>query len=417
MTNEKEKKFDINDIVDHFKSLFSAEEIKLINHIIKHENDIFRIYNTLSSLFMGVIVSTIHSVEGNKIILASCISMCDIVDDDIFINFTLPHVYSQPLCIRTKTSLPKIFIDRGNNYSLNFLGNEGEIAVFGGNEDTKVTRNFVTFYPKDFWGIRKQFISQFASDMDMQRIPPHFIFGEFKFNDVEFKFKVTSEIYDIRRATKNFTLMQEFYLFCKSKYSSNSIDDVKGEYQVTQPIDSDDIYQDEGKRYILKVFNRERMSEDEICNELFIFLFMSYILQVESCYPKLLSWNLEFILIEFVNARPIRKNERPGMMFILLAILEKMHNYNLLNYNLLNIFSLKKYSFNPGSIFVNADNNTVCILDFGLKETTIKEDNYKSNMTEFISLIVDQFMENSEIEVVKKVKNMMIDEIMMNSIA
>ena len=91
--SEKDKKSDINDIVDHFKSLFSAEEIKLINHIIKHEKDIFRMYNTLSSVFMGAIVSTIHSVAGNRIILTSCISMCDIVDDDIFINFTLSWNY------------------------------------------------------------------------------------------------------------------------------------------------------------------------------------------------------------------------------------------------------------------------------------------------------------------------------------
>jgi hypothetical protein len=120
--SEKEKKFDINDIVDHFKSLFSAEEIKLIYHIINHEKDIFRIYNTLSSFFIGVIVSTEHSVECNTIQMLHCISMCVIVDDNIFITFALPTVTwcSQPLYLRTRTSLPKVFSDRDNNNSVSF---------------------------------------------------------------------------------------------------------------------------------------------------------------------------------------------------------------------------------------------------------------------------------------------------------
>ena len=162
--SEKEKKFDINDIVDHFKSLFSAEDIKLINHIINHEEDVFRMYNTLSSLFIGIIITTFHSVEGNTIVLNACISMCDIIEDDIFINFALPALYGQPAYFRTKTSLPKIFVDRDNNNSVNFIGNEGEIAVFGGNEGFKLTGGFLKLHPKDFWGIRKRFISQFTSD-------------------------------------------------------------------------------------------------------------------------------------------------------------------------------------------------------------------------------------------------------------
>jgi hypothetical protein len=160
--------------------------------------------------------------------------------------------------------------------------------------------------------------------------------------------------------------MQEFYQLCTTKYSSTSIDDVKGEYQVTQ---SDDIYQDKGKRYILKVFNRARMSEDEICNELFIFLFLSFRLQVESFYPKLLSWNVEFILIEFVNATPSVNIDRSywndsQSMINLIKILVRLHDYNILN-----ILSPKKYSFKPGSIFVSADNDIVCILDYHLFES------------------------------------------------
>jgi len=381
--SEKEKKFDINDIVDHFNSLFSALEKKIINHIINHEKDIFRIYNTLSSLFMGVIITTEHSVGGNTIQMFSCISMSDIVEDNILINFTLPP-YSYPLCFRTKTSLPKIVFDKDNS-SLNFLGNEGETAVFGGNDGLKSTGDFLEFHWKDFWGIRKRFISQFSSDMDMQQIPPHFIFGEFKFEVV---------LEEPRCTYQNLLYMKAFYQFCKSKYSSTSIDDVKEEYQVTQLIDSDDIHQDEGKRYILKVFNRSRMSEDEICNELFIFLFLSFTLQVESFYPKLLSWNVEFILIEFVNASPVLTPvERSQSMSMnnLFGILIILHDHNILN-----ILSPKKYSFKPGSIFVSADNDSVCILDFGLKETTSTEDNYKSNMKEFISVVFDQFYKSDE---------------------
>lgn len=175
--SEEDKKFDVNDIVDHFNSFFSEQEKKIINHIIKHEKDIFRMYNTLSSLFMGVIVTTIHSVGGNTIQCHACISMYDIVEDDIFINFTLPAVDLYFTShFRTKTSLPKIVVDKDNNYSLNFLGNEGETAVIEGNDGFKSTGDFLKFHPKDFWGIRKRFISQFTSDMDMQRIPPHFIF-------------------------------------------------------------------------------------------------------------------------------------------------------------------------------------------------------------------------------------------------
>jgi hypothetical protein len=215
--------------------------------------------------------------------------------------------------------------------------------------------------------------------MDMQQIPPHFIFGEFQFNVV---------LEEPHCTLQNLVYMQEFSKFCKSKYSSTSIDHVKGEYQVTQLVDSDDIYQDKGKTYILKAFNRARMSEDEISNELFIFLFLSFIMPVESFYPKLLSWNLEFIIIEFVNATPSVNIDRSHWnesqsMNNLFEILTVLHDHNILK-----ILSPKEYSFKPGSIFASADNDTVCILDFGLKGTTSTEDNYQSNMKEFISDII-----------------------------
>ncbi len=68
-----------------------------------------------------------------------------------------------------------------------------------------------------------------------------------------------------------------------------------------------------------------------------------------------------------------------------------MHDHNILN-----ILSPKKYSFKPGSILVSADNDSVCILDFGLKETTSTEDNYQSNMKEFIYDTIDHFCKQDE---------------------
>jgi len=137
------------------------------------------------------------------------------------------------------------------------------------------------------------------------------------------------------------------------------------------------------------------MSEDEICNELFIFLFLSFTLQDQSFYPKLLSWNVEFILIEFVNATPsasfsIEQSQLMSMIN-LFGILSRLHDHNILN-----ILSPKKYSFKPGSILVSADNDSVCILDFGLKETTSTEDNYQSNMKEFIYDTIDHFCKQDE---------------------
>jgi hypothetical protein len=47
----------------------------------------------------------------------------------------------------------------------------------------------------------------------------------------------------------------------------------------------------------------------------------------------------------------------------------------------------------------------VCILDFGLKETTCTEDNYQSNMKEFIDDTIDKFYDHDRM-------NMFIDELM-----
>jgi hypothetical protein len=153
------------------------------------------------------------------------------------------------------------------------------------------------------------------------------------------------------------------------------------------------------------------MSEDELCNELFIFLFLSFTLQVEAFYPKFISWNVEFILIEFVNATPlvhiaIERSQSMNEVLKFCKILDYLHDYNILN-----TLSSKKYSFKPGSIFVSANYATMCILDFGLKETTSTEHNYQSNMEEFISDIIDQFYKNDE-EPKEWFKNLLIDEIM-----
>ena len=112
-------------------------------------------------------------------------------------------------------------------------------------------------------------------------------------------------------SVESFIKIDDFKLFCEGKYSTKSTDEVKEKYKLTQQFDKQDsgaygdIFHDEKKTYILKVFNQELMTQDEICNEMFIYLCMSF--YPKDLTPKIFRWNLNFVLMEFVDATPLKK--------------------------------------------------------------------------------------------------------------
>ena len=118
---------------------------------------------------------------------------------------------------------------------------------------------------------RTRYISQFTTPKTTQSIEI----------SVESLFDVNC-FQQICSSVESFIKIDDFKLFCKETYSTKSTDEVKEKYKLTQQFDKQDsgaygdIFHDENKTYILKVFHQELMTQDEICNEMFIYLCMSF---------------------------------------------------------------------------------------------------------------------------------------------
>ena len=142
---------------------------------------------------------------------------------------------------------------------------------------------------------------------------------------------------------------------------------MKEKYKLTQQFDKQDsgiygyIFHDENKTYILKVFNQELMTQDVICSEMFIYLCMSFYSRDFPITPKIFQWNLNFVLMEFVNATTLKK-----MCSSQLDI--SLHHFGmlLLYLSMMSLFSITHYDLNTDNILVS--DTSIFICDFGLSK-------------------------------------------------
>lgn len=163
-----------------------------------------------------------------------------------------------------------------------------------------------------------------------------------------------------------FTDIENFKLYCQGLLSKSTADEVIKKCSLTEQFTVDeagkfgDIYFDKKKTLLLKVFKKVSNSFRDICNELFIYLFLTFVWKEKAVFPRILKWNCEFVMMVFVEGTPLKsisEIQRNRIQFgNLVKILSAM-----------SILGISHGDLNPGNILVDSDDK-VFLLDFGFSE-------------------------------------------------
>jgi hypothetical protein len=103
-----------------------------------------------------------------------------------------------------------------------------------------------------------------------------------------------------------FIKIENFKLYCQGLLSESTTDEMMKKCFLTEKFTIDeaglfgDIYFDQNKTLLLKIFKKESNDFIDICNELFIYLFLTFIWKDKAVFPRIHKWNCEFLMMEFV---------------------------------------------------------------------------------------------------------------------
>jgi hypothetical protein len=356
---EEIKKFDLGDIHGHFKTIFTADENKLIQDIINVEDDPTCIYNTLNSLFHengGIIVRKRTTTGKLLIVDYPCKATFEYINGELIISSVLEGCnYS----LSSKNAIPKMLMNDDGTYTIQW---SATIKVLQVNND-------------DIWKNRTVFNSHFAKNVyDPTVLHDNALFEENSYIHVSSTPTALGKI-------------NAFFHFCQDKYTTYSIDELVEQYRLTEcmeAITGDGSYinyfQDVGKAYVLKRFSDSK-PQDDICNELFIFLcLLSYPVPF---FPTLIAWNLNLVLFKFDNATPIT------------AVWENQINRDHFGNSLtililLSLLKLSSYNFDMSDIIVNpSECGEVFKLNFDISKVNVQ--NVKKEDKEDIRFVTKKF--------------------------
>jgi thiamine kinase-like enzyme len=160
-----------------------------------------------------------------------------------------------------------------------------------------------------------------------------------------------------------FIEIENFKLYCQGLLSESTTDEVLKKCSLSEKFTTDeagkfgDIYFNQNKTLLLKMFKTQSNDFIDICNELFIYLFLTFIWRDKAVFPRIYKWNCEFVMMEFVQGTPLKN----------ISEIQRNRNQfgNLVkSLSVMSILGISHGDLNHGNILVGSDDK-IFLLDFG----------------------------------------------------